>query len=607
MLSKLHIDNLKCFKQFSLPLAPLTLLTGFNAAGKSTATQSLLLLAQAARGEEKNWNIPLNGDLVQLGTPGEALHEGADADLLLGVESEHERLSWVLKAENRSQAHAMRVDRILWQAAREHGVYLPNGDSLDGLLPNHALAQLKDLTKLVADTIFLSAVRSGADDVYPIPATPDPIRGDVGVRGEFSAWWLQQMSDETIAPERCHPMEPARMVRLQFNAWAGELFPGAQINATRIPNTQLIQLSWRNHETDSWRRPSNIGYGLTYALPILTAGLIAKSGQILVIDSPEAHLHPMGQSAMGRFLAMIAAAGVQVIVETHSDHVLNGVRLAIYEGKLAAAEAAIHFFNFREIVQQCADRNLRNLTLQWIQSHGPFWDDERETIEDDYFECAGHDVTEQGAGEAARRLTKGLHAVTYSFGGGGFDYTPLAVQHGLAENPLACFDVQNYWDPSQLHGAALVALPNAANWAQVIEQARLRFPRLIFSERLLDALQRETISNYLVERIFELLGTLQEFVESRTPDGGYSGKTYELIANHFSGSKAWFTDESMSNKDHFRSALCFADPVNPGTDVFAPWHGKIKTPQFRIHFPWPLQAHEAQLRIVYIGPKILKT
>lgn len=82
-------------------------------------------------------------------------------------------------------------------------------------------------------------------------------------------------------------------------------------------------------------------------LPIIVAGLLAKKGQILIIDSPEAHIHPMGQSAMGRFLAMVANAGVQVIIETHSDHILNGVRLAVFGGKLPANQAAIHFFNSR--------------------------------------------------------------------------------------------------------------------------------------------------------------------------------------------------------------------------------------------------------------------
>lgn len=347
MLTKLRIDNLKCFKEFSLPLAPLTLLTGFNAAGKSTSVQSLLLLAQAVRSKNKNWKIPLNGEIVQLGTPGEALHEGAESNLVIGVETKNVRLSWHLKAEDGGQAHAMSIESIDWQVNEKNGTFLRNNLPLDGLLPAQSEENLSSVTKIIADTVYISAIRSGAEDVYPIPTNSDPICADVGVRGEFSAWWLEQNSDEDVDPERRHPTEQAITVRRQFNAWAGTLFPGAQVNATRISNTQLIQLSWRNHETDSWRRPSNIGYGLTYALPILVAGLIAKKGQILVIDSPEAHLHPMGQSNMGRFLAMVAAAGVQVIVETHSDHILNGVRRAVFDRKLHSADAAIHFFNAR--------------------------------------------------------------------------------------------------------------------------------------------------------------------------------------------------------------------------------------------------------------------
>lgn len=55
----------------------------------------------------------------------------------------------------------------------------------------------------------------------------------------------------------------------------------------------------------------------------------------------------MGQSRIGRFLAMLATAGVQVIIETHSDHVLNGVRLAVSRGELSPPHTAVHFFNSR--------------------------------------------------------------------------------------------------------------------------------------------------------------------------------------------------------------------------------------------------------------------
>jgi predicted ATPase len=63
------------------------------------------------------------------------------------------------------------------------------------------------------------------------------------------------------------------------------------------------------------------------------------------VENPEAHLHPAGQSRFGSFLALLAGTGVQVIVETHSDHVLNGIRRAVALDRTIDHDAvAIHFF-----------------------------------------------------------------------------------------------------------------------------------------------------------------------------------------------------------------------------------------------------------------------
>ena len=55
-------------------------------------------------------------------------------------------------------------------------------------------------------------------------------------------------------------------------------------------------------------------------------------------------MHPAGQALMGQFLADVARAGIQVVVETHSDHVLNGVRRAVKTGCIESEQVAIHFF-----------------------------------------------------------------------------------------------------------------------------------------------------------------------------------------------------------------------------------------------------------------------
>jgi predicted ATPase len=91
-----------------------------------------------------------------------------------------------------------------------------------------------------------------------------------------------------------------------------------------------------------------VGFGLTHILPIVTAALIARPSQVLLIENPEVHLHPAGQSQMGEFLARVAATGVQIILETHSDHVLNGLRRAVRNKAMGPDDVAIYFFNERD-------------------------------------------------------------------------------------------------------------------------------------------------------------------------------------------------------------------------------------------------------------------
>lgn len=349
MINRLSIRNFKCFEALSLPLAPLTLMTGFNAAGKSTALQTLLLLAQATRQGGVSRLLALNGELTHLGTPGDVVREGGIPEVILGVRNTDARIDWKMEPEDRQSGHTLTIKQIEWKTGSAPLVVVPieRETELSGLLPKDVPALVLNLRDNLKETLFLSAVRAGAEDVFPSFETPEPVWGDVGIQGEYAAWWFEKLLDEEVDSLRLHPSDSAPNLRRQLNAWAGELFPGAQANAQRLGNTGLVQLELRNHEADKWRRPANIGYGLSYAFPILVAGLIARPGQVLIIDSPEAHLHPLGQSRIGGFLAMLAASGVQVILETHSDHVLSGVRLAIKQGTLTPSQAAIHFFNPR--------------------------------------------------------------------------------------------------------------------------------------------------------------------------------------------------------------------------------------------------------------------
>ena len=114
-----------------------------------------------------------------------------------------------------------------------------------------------------------------------------------------------------------------------------------------FPETSVTRLRFKTPGLRAeWTRAPNAGFGVSYALPVVVAALRAAAGGLLLVENPEAHLHPAGQSAIGGFLAQVAADGVQVFLETHSDHVLNGIRKTVAEGAAALGEehAVIHFF-----------------------------------------------------------------------------------------------------------------------------------------------------------------------------------------------------------------------------------------------------------------------
>lgn len=356
MLSQIRLQNFKCFDSLLLPLSPLTMLTGFNAAGKSTALQSLLLLAQALRTVCRTAELPLNGPLASLGTPGEVLNSGR-GDVIFGIEDEQTVVEWAMRGEDRVKGVAMQIIKITIRNKDGKKEY-ENGilKRLERLLPSGIDKEVSQLIERLRETIFLSAVRIGTADVFPSPDDPSPVNADVGIQGEFAPWWFQRMIDQDIKDvSRRHPSDEALTLRRQFNAWASQLFPGAQGNAIAIEKTNLVRLELRIGDIGDFRRPSNIGYGLTYAFPVIVAGLLAEKDQILIIDSPEAHLHPLGQSQMGRFLAQVAASGVQVLIETHSDHVLNGIRLAVRDQTITPDKVAVHFFNHaNQVKETCA-------------------------------------------------------------------------------------------------------------------------------------------------------------------------------------------------------------------------------------------------------------
>lgn len=180
MLDAVHLRGFKCFDDLQLPLSPLTLLTGFNAAGKSTALQAILLLAQSLSSRRSPSFVPLSGRFVELGSFGEILNEHAgrtDRSLTIGVCTGGRALHWTLRGEEKLSGAGMRIERLIFtDASAVEGSPVADID----MLPPEASPLLAEL----ANVVYLSAVRLQQTETFPSHSVPDPVVADVGSLGE---------------------------------------------------------------------------------------------------------------------------------------------------------------------------------------------------------------------------------------------------------------------------------------------------------------------------------------------------------------------------------------------------------------------------------------
>jgi predicted ATPase len=125
---------------------------------------------------------------------------------------------------------------------------------------------------------------------------------------------------------------------VQTQAWLGKILSplSLKINPLRVNLLELLIGDFK---------PSNVGFGYSSILPIIVTGLIAKPGEKIIIENPEIHLHPKAQSALIEFLIKVANTGVQIFIESHSDHVLNALRVATKNGLLKPEDSSVLFFN----------------------------------------------------------------------------------------------------------------------------------------------------------------------------------------------------------------------------------------------------------------------
>ena len=171
----------------------------------------------------------------------------------------------------------------------------------------------------------------------------------LGTRGEYTLNYLNARRDESLSSSDPRCSEPGRRrLMAVIDHWLQEVTPGVHLQLETIQDADAIIAGFSfDHPGDVGTRryrATNVGFGLSYTLPVLTA-LLEPPGSLCLIENPEAHLHPRGQTRLAELAVRASLAGVQVIAETHSDHFMDGVRIAVREGLVRPDDVAFHYFS----------------------------------------------------------------------------------------------------------------------------------------------------------------------------------------------------------------------------------------------------------------------
>ncbi|TVP62605.1 MAG: DUF3696 domain-containing protein [Nodularia sp. (in: Bacteria)] len=323
MIKKLHLKNFKAFADENFDFKSLTLISGLNSTGKSSIIQSLILLRYSYITDYlPNNGLKLDNQIAYIGTAEDAIYENAEEELI----------SFSIVWENDQQT--------IWSFDYDS----PSSNVLPvASIFNDSI--INEFNLFNDNFHYLGAERITPEESYPLSENDVVKHRQIGKKGEYTAHFLAEFGNQDISIHGLkHPSVESQSLKDQVDAWMGEISPNIKTHLEKVANAITLKYSFGMSKKYS---PFNVGFGVTYSLPILTAILSSKPGTMIIIENPESHLHPQGQSQLGKLLALAANHGIQVLIESHSDHILNGIRIAVHDGKIKPEDVQLHFFEIQ--------------------------------------------------------------------------------------------------------------------------------------------------------------------------------------------------------------------------------------------------------------------
>jgi hypothetical protein len=325
MITNLRAQNFKSWKDTGdLRLAPLTGFFGTNSSGKSSILQVLLMMKQTAESSDPNRVLHLGGDpqsYVDLGTfadviHGHNLHNSLTLSIRYPFGQGSLRFDVSLREDN---GRIVESDKKYFFRNRDNIFEDVGAETGPGLAWEWA--------RTIRNVVYIGPLRVPPQRWYLSGSTPPR---DVGKDGADTIQALLAASS-SVSRNVADWLVRMRLVHS---------FVLRPIAPNRRDHEVLIKTTEESPEV----LLTDVGFGISQLLPVLVLCYYVPEGTTLLLEQPELHLHPSAQSVLADvFIDVVKNRKLQIIFESHSEHLLRRIQRRIAEGELPAQDASMYF------------------------------------------------------------------------------------------------------------------------------------------------------------------------------------------------------------------------------------------------------------------------
>jgi predicted ATPase len=398
MIAELHLENFKTWKKLDVEFGQITALFGANSSGKSSVTQFLLLLKQTKEATDRSLALDFNGAYVALGEYKDVVFSHdlklaipwsitiATEDMLLLQDASTSRIkslvrsqSFVVSGRVRSSAYGSQANMLSYRVGTYEFSLMPKREDtafdlkasggtfkfvrtpgrawqLPGPIKSYAfpdqartyfqnasfLADLERAFERQLDSLYyLGPLREFPKRDYTWARTR-PI--DVGVRGEKV---IDAILAATLAGEKRNLSWKGRLKSFQeiVAHWLAEMGLIYDFSVKEIAKgSNFYQALVRSRDGGPYVALTDVGFGVSQVLPVIVLLYYVPEGSTIVLEQPEIHLHPSAQSVLADLIINVAERrNLQVIIETHSEHLLLRLQRRIAEEEFDSELVALFY------------------------------------------------------------------------------------------------------------------------------------------------------------------------------------------------------------------------------------------------------------------------